>query len=95
VSSRRKPEWLGAFHVSSISEPRLSGSGPEIVPDASRSAGAQAGAVHDQVGDLLLERPVEVASTRARDDGAVQLDLELQVVRPRLGDRGQWAQAML
>ena len=52
---------------------------------ASRSPVRRDGAVDGRVRDLLLDRPVQVPRARARDDLAVQLDLELDVIDVRLG----------
>ena len=72
------------FQVSSMNEPAPPLSPGPRSSQASRSPGAQRGAVDRQVGDLLGGAPVQVAGVAARDDVAVELDLERDVERPRL-----------
>src|SRR5207237_4341121 len=56
--------------------PRLAFFGARDRPAGEQVAGAERRAVRGQVGDLLSDVPVEVASVRPRDHVAAQLDLE-------------------
>ena len=66
-----------------MSDPSLPCSDSGDRPRGEEIAGGDRRAVHGRVRELLRHRPVEPACVRPRDDRAAQLDLELDVERPR------------